>query len=617
MPERVTTRITDSTQQIGRQIENMEQQAKSTIAAVQVVNSSFAEETTSLTTHAREAEQQVRSVQATTANMVEQARQARESLQGENDRAAELLSGLVSRLVQSGGQVRDISNTTEASLVSLHTGLMQQTGEISTSMQSIIERQKVLSSALFEQREVMTALLNRLASAQEESAGNTERTVVRFADSTQSIARSIETLNAGVKSALESIEEANSTFAQEANVMNMHAREAEQQARSVASTTSALSEQTRQVRETMQSEGERASVIFADLIGKLTQSGTYVRDVASSTETAMTNLNTGINHQSSEISTAMQQIVERQKVLTAALSEQREIMSSLLNRVAVAQDETASATERTVVRLSDGAQQIVKQLEAIGVQAQGTLTNVQAAGRGIADEAGNLTMQAQQAEQHVRGVVSVMNSLQEQTQKTRDALHNETARVIGDISNVTSQIDLSTMQLKEQSSQAVHAMDQSALQFASLSKISAEAIQTQLGSLNSAAANVTDTLKMVVKSGSDAMQQQATQISSVAESAADKIKTAIASGVDAIQQQEGIIAIAADNVADKLKAVVASGADAMQQQASHINAASDVAKDKIKLIVDLGAQAEQQARQLADVAEYATNRLGALPAARS
>ena len=385
--ERTVTRLTDGTQQIARQMESMESQARSVISNIQAANTGFAQEAGMLSTHASEAEQQVRSLQASTTALAEQTRQMRDVVQTEGERVGDVLTSLLNKLMNSGSQVRDLANSTEAALVSLQSGLSDQTGEIGGTMQQIIERQKVVTSALFEQREVMTSLLNRLMTAQDETASTAERTVSRLSDGTQHIMRQIESFDTQVKTTLANVENANGMFAQEANVLSAHAREAENQARSVATVTATLSEQARKAREVMQTEGERAGELLTNLVNKLLYSGNQVRDITGSTETAMANLNSGLSHQSGEITVAMQQIIERQKVLTAALAEQRDMMGSLLNRVALAQDESAAAAERTVVRLADGAQQIVKQLESIGSQAQSTLANVQAAGRGFADEA--------------------------------------------------------------------------------------------------------------------------------------------------------------------------------------------------------------------------------------
>jgi ABC-type transporter Mla subunit MlaD len=179
---------------------------------------------------------------------------------------------------------------------------------------------------------------------------------------------------------------------------------------------------------------------------------------------------------------------------------------------------------------------MARQVEALGAQAQNALANVQTANAGFADEAGALGLHAQQAEQQMRGVLSVTAGLQEQTRQIRESMQSESARVIEQMNAAIAQLDMTTQMLKTQGSAASQVMDQTVLQFASSARAS-----------------------------SDEMLKQ----------------------VDVLH-------------------------DAVDRAENKLNAAGENVRGHLKLVSDMGDQSEAQARQLADSAEYATNRLAAL-----
>jgi len=197
----------------------------------------------------------------------------------------------------------------------------------------------------------------------------------------------------------------------------------------VLSVTAALQEQARQLREALHGEGEHVGDMLGSLMGKLSAGSAELRELGSSTEMSLTSLSNSVSHQVQGMSSTIQQISDRQKSLTTALDAQRDVLNGLLNRLTMAQDETASVAERTTARLNEGTQQIARQIEVIGVQAQTSLASVQTASAGFSDESGKLSQNAQQAEQEARAILSSAIALQEQARDALDRLQTEGDRV--------------------------------------------------------------------------------------------------------------------------------------------------------------------------------------------
>ncbi len=531
--ERTATRLTEGADQIQLHAEALDVQIRRTLEGIKAAGSGFNSESLTLIQNSQNAEQQARSMLTVTVAMQDQVRSLSETMQTDAERTTETLTGLLSRITSGGRELRDVGSTTETSLASLHTNITEQAQALAATMQQVADRQRTLTTALDAQRDVLNGLLGRLNLAQDETASVTERTAIRMIESAQQVSRQAEMLGTQARDAMANVQATGSGFANESSLLIQNAQNAVQQARSVLSVTAALQEQSRQSCEAMQADAERAHEVLNSLLSRIISGGGELRDMGSSAEMSLNSLHNGVTQQGQELAAMMLQISDRQRSLAVALDAQRDVLNGLLTRFNLAQDETATVTERNAARLAESAQQITRQTEAIETRAQEALSNVQAVGAGFVEQSGLLGVQAQQAEQHVRGILSVTANLQDQARQIREAMQSETSRAVEQLNTTIAQLDASNGQLKQQTGTAINAMDQTALQFATLAHTSAEA-----------------------------MQRQAQTLSETAETAEERMSRA-----------------------------------------------GEKMRGHLKLVSDVGEQAEVQARQLADAAEYATNRL--------
>jgi ABC-type transporter Mla subunit MlaD len=259
--------------------------------------------------------------------------------------------------------------------------------------------------------------------------------------------------------------------------------------------------------------------------------------------------------------------------LTTALDAQRDVLNGLLSRLGLAQDETAAIAERTAARITDSAQQVTRQAEAMGAQAQNALSSIHAAASSFAEEAGTLGMQAQQAEQQMRGVLSVTAGMQEQARQLREAMQSETARVIEQLNAALAQLDVAGNQLKLQNGAAMHSMDQTVLQFAALTKTGADAMQRQAEIMDRSGEKLSTHIKLVNEAGA-ITEGQANRLGDAAARVAeiksalqgeltrlnDLSERAIRQVLDASQELAG--------KSDTLRANLAASESALQQAAT-------------------------------------------------
>ena len=569
--QQTMSRLEDCNTSFMRQSNSLTEAAQTSITLIQKAGMTFGEQAGKMLDTSHQMDQSIRQLTATTSALAEQSAQIRGNMEQQNQRLVSQLNEAVTqldatsnkleqsvnmattgadqasarfsemtqsastRLGASQQEMQSVASKAETTLAALGANITQQASSLSVVSEQLGEQYRMLSNANENQRTQLVDLFDKLGSAHGQASEVAERTITRLNEALAQIQRNLGALSDQSQTAVGNVRTASASFADQSGILLQNAQQAEQQARTVLSVTSALQDQARQLREALHSEGERTGEILGTLLNKISAGGVDLREFGSSTEMALTSLQNGLTQQGANLNSTMQQISDRQRSLTVALDAQRDVINGLLSRLALAQDETASTAERTVARLTDGTQQMAKQMEAIGSQAQNTLASVHAAGAGFADEAGTLGLHAQQAEQQMRAVLSVTAGMQEQARQLREAMQGETARVIEQLNSVIAQLDTTNNQLKIQSGSAVHAMDQSALQFTALTRSSSEAMQQQAALLAqtadqaelrmaTASEKIRGHLKLVSDVGEQA-EQRASQLADTAEFANNRLIT--------------------------------------------------------------------------------------------
>ena len=581
--ERAAVRLVDGAQQITRHVETLDTRAQSAMVNVQAAATGFAREAEGIDTQARQVELQARSILASASGMHSQIHDMRTSLQNEGERTNMVLGKLLDKVTSGAAEIRDMSAATEMSLISLGNNVAQQSTTLTAGMQQIGERQRSLAVSLDAQRDVVNGLLNRLTLAQDETATAADRTATRLSEGAQQIVRHIDGIDTRAQAALASVAAATEAFAKEAVAIDAQAKQAEIQAQSILATASGLHGKIYDLRTSMQNDGERANEVLGNLLTRVTTGSGDVRSASASAEQTLTALQRVLGEQTGELSASMQQVGERQRTLTAALTEQRETINNLLNRFTLAQDETATVTERAAERINEGAQKIANSIDLIGAQASTTLASVQSSVAGFAEQAGALNLQGQQAEQQMRGVLSVTTGMQEQARQLREQMQAETARVVEQLASVVSQLDATSRQLKTGSNESIAMLDQTAQRFTSATETGIDMIRKQSevlaqtadqseARINNAGEKMRSHLRLVGDVG-DAAENQARQLADTAEHAT----TRLASLRDTLSVSEKDSRAIVDSASQRIEDVKA----ALQEQIQRLTQGAQQAVEQV------------------------------------
>jgi hypothetical protein len=464
-------------------------------------------------------------------------------------------------------------------------------------MQQIADRQRSLAVGLDAQRDVINGLLNRLTLAQDETASVADRTVTRLADGAQSIIRNADSIDARTQAALANMQIATEAFGKEAEAIETQAKQAELQAQSILASASGLHHQIYDLRTSMQNDGERATEVLAGLFNRITVGGGEVRDAGVAAEATLVSLQRVMGEQTGELYTSMQKIGERQRSLTESLEQQRETIGSLIVRFASAQDETAALAERTADRINDGAQKIASSLDLIGASATTTVATVTESISAFGDQVTALNMQSQQAEQQIRGVLSVTAGMQEQARHLREAMQVETARAVEHLSTIIATLDSTGQKLKTESDTAVATLDQTAELFITVTDKGAETLRGHLRLVSDAGdraeaqtrtladasefattrlAALRDTLGASVKDGTSFVELTTKRIETVKNALQEQLQHLSAFSQQAVQQ----VAVASESLAsesDRLNAKLAASESAL-------SGAADLVREEAKYL---------------------------------
>lgn len=560
--ERAAMRLGDSTQQMTRQVEILDARAQSAMATVGAASSQFAAESESIERHARQAEHSANALVVSATGMGEQISTLRSAMQSEGERTHAVMGVLLDKVTAGAQDMRTLSQSTEMALTSLGHTVTQQSTALASSMQNISDRQKSLTIALDAQRDVINGLLNRLILAQDETATTADRAAARLTEGATQIMYSASKIDSRATTAMESVQAASTGFAHEAEQIEAHARRAELQTKSIFDAASGLQNHIGDLRATMQADGESIRAALSEVVTSMVSHSEDLRGSGTVAESSLISLQNVITEQAATMTQSMQQIDERQQKLTQTLDVQRDAIHAVLNRLTLAQDETAKLAERTTASLADSARKMTDQLDAVGDQATTTLVQVDAAVSGFVTQASLLSQQGQQAEQQMRGLLSATAGMQDQARHLREAMQVESARVIEQLGAVIAQLDQSQQSLKSDVTTTTNILTTTAQHVAALTDSSAQAMRAQAGMLADASHLAEDRiteagdmmrshLRLVGQMG-DQAQTQARQLADASEFATTRL-VALRDNLSLSDKESQAIVVAASQRIDEIR----------------------------------------------------------------
>jgi DNA repair exonuclease SbcCD ATPase subunit len=592
--QQTIARLEETNSAFQRQQSSLSDAAQNAVILIQKAGASFGEQAGKMLDTTHQVEQNIRSLNAATTAFADQSTQIRSAMEQNNLRLISSLNESVSQLDSTGAKLhsvasaaatdadqtsvrystmaRDVSERiggssqelleiagkTETTLNALGANVTQQVASLNLLGEQLELQNNMLASTNENQRTQLVDLFAKLGTAHSQASDVAERTIARLTDALQQIQRQLGALGDQSQTALADIRTAGTGFADQSGMLLQHAQQAEQQARTVLSVTSALQDQARQLREALHNENERSSELLNSLLGKINAGNVELREFNSTAEVTLTSLQHGVNSQTTALGHVMQQIIDRQRSLTTALDAQRDVLNGLLSRLTLAQDETASMAERSVARLTDSTQQIAKQMDVVDTQAQTTLASVRAAAVGFADEAGTLNLNAQQTEQQARGMLSVTAAMQDQARQLRESLQSESSRVIEQLNGVIAKLIATSDQLKEQSNSVTQSMDKSVQEFTSLVKTTKDSLNEQAETLTTvtekaekrmaSAGEKVRTQFMVVTDVAEQTEHQANKLADTAEHATSRLATLRSTLADSDKDGRDLLAQAASRL---------------------------------------------------------------------
>lgn len=581
--ERTIKRLDETLAKVQQHLGQLSDGSQTALASVTKAGEGFADQAGQLIAHAKQAEEQAKTAMNVTGALQEQAKQLRDALQTETESASGMLTTLLSRLTSGSGEMRDISATASNALTDLQMGIAKQSNNLNETMDAIASRQATLTQALESQRETLSGLITRLASAQDETAAAASRSAEKLAGGTQQIVTQIDTIKERTDTALSTIKNATDGFASESAALANHAGQAESLTRQLLDSAKSMVKEASGLCDTMRSEATRTGSSVGEVVGKLETNASDLRDASAKAEVALGNLATTVGQQSTAINGNLDQISQRQTELGAALDIQREMLGSMITRLTLAQDETAAAAERSAARLSDCTGALSRQMEGLDGQTQNAVAAVRSAASALGDQSQTIAQHTQHAEQQVREMVEKTSGMNVEARKIREDMKHEADQVIEQLRTVMAQMDATIMQLKQQGSSVSGSLDKSALDLSSMAQNAAETLQRQADNLASVAMRAQSDMGVVsdqirengklISEASALTQEHGLNLTETAEKATSKLVDLIAKMSESDRETRAMLEMATGTLATtrtKLESELQTIADLSQKAVEQV-----------------------------------------------
>ena len=389
-------------------------------------------------------------------------------------------------------------------------------------------------------------------------------------------------------------------FAREAEAIDTQSRQVELQARTILASASGMHGQINELRTSLQTEGDRTNNVLGNLLNKVTTGAAEIREMSAATEMSLISLGNSVAQQSTALTATMQQIGDRQRSLAVSLDAQRDVVNGLLNRLMLAQDETAAAADRAATRLTDGTQQISRHVETLDARAHSALVNVQAATEAFVKEAAAIDTQAKQAEIQAQAILASASGLHGQIYDLRTSMQHDGERSTDALNGLINRIAVGSGEVRDAGTAAESMLT-------SLQRV----LGQQTGELNSSMQQVgerqrtltaaleqqRDTVQGLISRFTVAQEETAT----VAERAAERISQ----GAQNIAQSIDLIGAQTSTTLAKIKDSVGG----FVEQAETLNQQGQRAEQQMRGVLSVTAGMQEQARQLREAMQAETARV--------
>lgn len=483
--DRVADRLAQAVQNFKEQHARIDEASESAVSFIQKAGGAFGEQASRMLDTTHQVEESIRSLNSATTTFAQQTSEIRSAMEQHNgtlitnlkdsvsdlDTLSEQLQKAVAQAVSGAdkadaryreltdsakerldGTTQDLykaADRTEGMLSQLSADVTRQVGALNMVGEQIAEQHRILTKTNETQREQLLDLFNKLGAAHNEASSVAERTITRLDDTLHKVQDFLGLLSDQSQTALANVTSAGIGFAEQAMGLINHAQKAEEQARTAMNVTASLQEQAKQLHTALHDETKRAGDMLGDLMGRLTSGSGEMRDISTSANTALSELQMGMARQASSLNETMEQIAARQRELSAALEAQRETLGGLVARLGAAQDETAEASARSASRMAESAAQIEAQIEKIDTRASAALSSVKEAGEGFTRESATLSASAEAAENRTKQLLESASDMRKQAEKVCDELSMAAQAAGNALGDVVGKIEGNVSSLRE------------------------------------------------------------------------------------------------------------------------------------------------------------------------
>jgi SMC interacting uncharacterized protein involved in chromosome segregation len=512
--ERNVTRLNDSSQQITRQLEDMEQQAQNTLANVRAVTAHYGDEARALNLQSQNTEQQARTLLTATADIHEKAKILREGVQQEGARVIEQLGQCVTKLEATADEVRrqggnavhaidqsalafdaiakkgtealdgsvkhltDISSIAELRLkdaaekVKLQSRVVEEAGE-----QAEAQARQLADTAEYATSRIVT-LRSSMAEADRDGRDILEKAGLRIAEVKSTLQQELEHVAEISRQAVQQVAIAGEMLATQSDALRANIATSESAIKSAADELrqetvqlpAILGRSASQISDSVTSYKAQTSEMNAVMLGNadrfinvagatrdtVNEEMTALHDVASKAEATLKEFNTALAAQIVAIRAGTGDLTAEQAAIVEQSSRHIASLTAAGERLARIRGEATDTAER-----------LVRDLEAIDTTAASTTQRLSQVSGELVRNTSALADQADRAESHILGATQ---NFREQLERIRSGVQMQIDDINRGLMQITAQLERTGTTLRATTAGTVTDVEKIAVRFDQTSK---------------------------------------------------------------------------------------------------------------------------------------------------
>jgi hypothetical protein len=366
----------------------------------------------------------------------------------------------------------------------LSSTLLQQLGLIGTGAEQISIQSETITNETQKTVQSLTSLQDRMQAVREVTAATADFSLGKLDEVANSLQRQNNALQDNTQTMQNSLHKATSLLGEQATKMLDNTYQTEQQIRTLAATSTTLSDQANQMRLTTEQHNQRLLSSLNDLmaglelttsklqstvttamqntdqihnrLGDVTEIATNrlntthqtLKNVAESAEQTLQQFDQGLNAKIMLVGTASEKLLNEHEKIMAAEDARATSLTGLFDRLTAAEQNAEQTAERASLRIEEAGNALDQQMGRISDQAQSALASLRTTGAGFGEQTAMIMQYIQQAEQQTRNMMAATTAMQDHGKDLKATIEAQCQGILDNLGALHGKLSANTSDIR-------------------------------------------------------------------------------------------------------------------------------------------------------------------------